>query len=176
MVLSSRRRHKKRIFEEGIDHSGRGITQEQEGSNEDETELFGGKQLASAFYMAHEEDSANSNVQRVLQRGFQVNIRLRSLPLDVKIQIAKHSHRHYDGIKITVLEMIAGVAEVQQTFCENFVSQTYELEYLRRKATTHITACTRNMCRCVVLVCCAVCVCGECRGVRKLMACFELCL
>ena len=75
MVLSSQRRCKNRIFEEGIDHSGRGTRQEQEGSNEDETELFGGKQLAYALYMAYEEDSANSNVQRVLQHGYQVNIR-----------------------------------------------------------------------------------------------------
>ena len=37
MVLSSQRRYKKRILEEGIDHSGRGIPQGQEGSNEDET-------------------------------------------------------------------------------------------------------------------------------------------
>ena len=43
MVLSSQRRCKKRIFDAGIDHSGRGIPQGQEGSNEDETELFGGK-------------------------------------------------------------------------------------------------------------------------------------
>ena len=114
MVLSSQRHNKKRIFEERIDHSGRGITQGQEGSNEDETELFGGKQLAYAFCMAYEEDSANSNVQRALQQGYQVNMRPRSLPLDVQIEIVKHSSRHHDGIKITVPEMIAGVAEVQQ--------------------------------------------------------------
>ena len=75
MVLSSQRRYKKRFFEELFDHSGRGIRQGQEVSNEDETELFGGKQLAYAFYMAYEEDLANSNVQRVLQHGYQVNIR-----------------------------------------------------------------------------------------------------
>ena len=112
MVLTSQRRYKKRIFEEGIDHSGRGILQEQDGSNEDETELFGGKQLAYAFYTAYEEDARNSNVQRVLQQWYQVNLRHRSLPLDVKIEIVKHSNRHHDGIKITVLEMIAGVAAV----------------------------------------------------------------
>ena len=58
MVLTSQR-----IFEEGIEHSGRGIPQGQEGSNEDETELFGGTQVAYAFYVAYEEDSAKSNVQ-----------------------------------------------------------------------------------------------------------------
>ena len=42
----------------------------------------------------------------------------RSLPLDVKIEIVKHSNRHDDGIKITVLE-IAGVAEVQQAFANS---------------------------------------------------------
>ena len=72
-----------------------------------------------AFYMAYEEDSANSNVQRVLQHGYQVNIRPRSLPLDVKIEIVKHSNRHHDGIKIMVPEMIAGVAEVQQAFANS---------------------------------------------------------
>ena len=50
------RRHKKPIIEEGSDHSGRGISQSQEGSNEDETELFGGRQLACAFCMAWEEN------------------------------------------------------------------------------------------------------------------------
>ena len=59
--------------------------------------------LADAFYMACEEDSATSKVQRVLQQGYQVNMRLRSLPL-----------RRHDHIKIIVLGMIAGVAEVQQ--------------------------------------------------------------
>ena len=58
MVLSSQRRYKKRIFEEGIDHSGRGISQGQEGSNEDEVELFGGKQWAHASYMTYEDCSA----------------------------------------------------------------------------------------------------------------------
>ena len=101
MVLSSQHRFKKRIFEEGIDHSGRDIPQDQEGSNEDETELFGGKHLACAFYVAYEEDSANSNVQRVLQQGYPVKLRPRSLPLDVKIEIVKHSNSHHDGIKIT---------------------------------------------------------------------------
>ena len=141
MVLSSQRRYKKRIFEEG-----RGISQGQEGSNEDETELFGGKQLAHAFYMAYEQDSANSNVQRVLQHVYQVNIRPRTLPLDVKIEIVKHSNRHHDGIKITVPEMIARVAEGSASCCEFFASQIYELERLvRRKSDYHITACTRNM-------------------------------
>ena len=59
-------------------------------------------------------DSANSNVQRVLQQRNLVNLRPRTLPLDVKIEIVKHSNRHHDGIKITVLEMIAVVSEVQQ--------------------------------------------------------------
>ena len=114
-----------------------------EGSNEDETGLFGGKQLA---YMAYDEGSANSNVQRVLQHGYQVNIRPRSLPLDVKIEIVKHSNRRHDGIKISVPEMIAGVAEVKQAFCKFFVSQTDELKDLRaEKATAHIAACTRSM-------------------------------
>ena len=68
-------------------------------------------------HMAYEEDSAHSNVQRVPQQGYQVNMRPRSLPpLDVKIEIVKQSNRHHDGIEITVLEMIAGVAEVQQAF------------------------------------------------------------
>ena len=107
-MLNSQRRHKKRIVEEGIDNSGRGISQGQEGSNEDETELFGGKQSAYDFYMAYEKASANSNVQCVLQQGYQVNMRPRSLPLDVKIEIV-------DGIKRTVLQMIAGVAEIQQS-------------------------------------------------------------
>ena len=52
---------------------------------EDETELFGSEQLACAFYMACDEDPSNSNVQRVLQEGYQVAVRPRSLPLDVKI-------------------------------------------------------------------------------------------
>ena len=90
------------------------MPQVQEGSNEDETELFGGKQLAHAFCMACEEDLANNTVQRVLQQGYQVNMRPRSLPLDVKIEISKHPKRHHDGIKITVPEMISGAAEVQQ--------------------------------------------------------------
>ena len=59
---------------------------------------------------------SNSNVQRVLQRGYQVNVRHRSLPLDVKIEFVKHTNRHHDGINITVPEMIAKVAEVQQAF------------------------------------------------------------
>ena len=88
-----------RIFEEGIDHSGRGITQGQEGSNEDETELFGGTQVAYVFCMAYEEVSANSNVQSVLQQGYRANMRPRPLPLDVKIEIVKHSNRHHDAIK-----------------------------------------------------------------------------
>ena len=94
MVLTSQR-----IFEEGIEHSGRGIPQGQEGSNEDETELFGGTQVAYAFYVAYEEDSAKSNVQCVLQQGYRANMRPRPLPLDVKIKIVKHSNRHHDAIK-----------------------------------------------------------------------------
>ena len=66
--------------------------------------------------MAYEEDSSNSNVQRVLQQACQVNLRPRTLPLDVKIEIVKHSNRHHDGIVITVLEMVACVADVQQAF------------------------------------------------------------
>ena len=120
-VWRRQRFFKERIFEEGIDHSGGGILQGQEEATEDETELFGGEQLANAFFMVYEEDSSNSNVQRVLQHGYQVNFRLRAVPLDVKIEIVKHSNRHHDGIKITVQEMIAGVAAVQQAFCEFFV-------------------------------------------------------
>ena len=48
-----------------------------------------------------------------------MSIRPRTLPLDVKIDISKHSNRHHDGIKITVLEMIAGVASVQQAFANS---------------------------------------------------------
>ena len=68
--------------------------------------------------MAHEEDSAKP-AMCVLQHRYQVNIRPRSLPLDVKIEIVKHSNRHHDGIKITVPEMITGVAEVQQAFANS---------------------------------------------------------
>ena len=67
------------------------------------TDLFSGKQFAFAFHMAHEEDSSNSSLQRVLQQGCQVNFRPRTPPLHVKIEIVKHSNRHHDG-----------VAEVQQ--------------------------------------------------------------
>ena len=52
-----------------------------------------------------------------------MNIRPRSLPLDVKIETVKHSNRHHDGIKITVPEMIAGVAEVQQAFANSLSAQ-----------------------------------------------------
>ena len=69
--------------------------------------------------MAYAEDCANSNVQRVLQQVYQVNMRHRSLPLDVKIEIVKHANRHHDCIKITVLEMTAGIAEVQQAFASS---------------------------------------------------------
>ena len=64
---SAQRRFKKMIFEETIDHSGRGIPQGHEGLTEDETELFGGNQLGCAFQMAYDEDPSNGNVQRVLQ-------------------------------------------------------------------------------------------------------------
>ena len=146
MVLSSQRCYKKRIFEEGIDHSDRGLSQGQEGSTEDETELFGGIQLAYAFYMAYEEDCSNSNVQRVLQLGYQVSLLPRTLPLDVKIEIVKHSNRHHDGIKVTVLEMISGVAEVQQSFAKCFVSQSYELKDLRAEIRLHILRHGREIC------------------------------
>ena len=99
--------------------TGQGISHGQEESNEDETELFGGKQLAFALYMAYEEDSANSNVQRVLQQGYQVNMRPRSVPLDVKIEIVKHSNKDHDGINISVPEMIAGVDDVQRAFANS---------------------------------------------------------
>ena len=58
-------------------------------------------------------------MQRVLQQGYHVTLRLRTLPLDVKIKIVKHSNRHYDGNETTVHEMIAGVAEFQQAFASS---------------------------------------------------------
>ena len=79
--------------------------------------------MLHAFYMSYEEDSAKRNVQRVLQQGYQVNMRPRSLPLDVKIEIVKHSNRHHDGIKIILLEMIAGVSEVQQAFANSLAAK-----------------------------------------------------
>ena len=48
-----------------------------------------------------------------------MNFGFRTLPLDDKIEIVKQSNRHHDGIKIDVLEMIAGVAEVQQAFANS---------------------------------------------------------
>ena len=63
--------------------------------------------------MAYEEDSSNSNGQRVLHQEYQVNFRPRTLQVDVKIEI------FHDGVTITVLEMIAGVAEVQQAFAKS---------------------------------------------------------
>ena len=83
--------------------------------------------------MAYEEDSANSNVQRVLQQGYQVNMRPRSLPLDVKIEIFKHSNRHHDGIKLTVPEMIAGVAEVQQALANSLLAKHMNSESCAQK-------------------------------------------
>ena len=73
-------------------------------------------------------------------------MRLRSLPLDVKIEIVKRSNKHHDGIKITVPQIIAGVAEVQQAFCEFFVSQTYELKDLRAETRLHILRHVREKC------------------------------
>ena len=86
-------------FPDAIVHSGRGIAQGQEVLTEDETELFGSKQLACVFYIAYCEDPSNSNVQRVLQEGYQVTMRHRSLPLDVNIEIVENSNRHHDVIK-----------------------------------------------------------------------------
>ena len=82
--------------------------------------------------MAYEEDSSNNNGQRVLQQGYQVNLRPRTLPLDVKIEI------DHDGITMTVLEMIAGVAEVQQAFANSFSAKHVErqlhiLRHVREK-------------------------------------------
>ena len=52
--------------------------------------------------MAYDEDPSNSNVQRVLQQGYQVDMRLRSLQLDVKIEIRQAlpqtSRRHQNDI------------------------------------------------------------------------------
>ena len=65
MMLSSQRRYRKHNFEEGIDHSGGGMNQGQEGSNEDETELFSGKHGIRRRFCKQ---------QCATQHGYQVNI------------------------------------------------------------------------------------------------------
>ena len=77
----------------------------------------------------------------MLQHGYQVNIRLRTLPLDVKIKIVKNSNRHHDDIKITVLEMIAGVAEVQQAS-----SNSLSAKHMNSRRRLHILRHVREIC------------------------------
>ena len=90
--------------------------------------------------MAYEEDSSNNNGQRVLHQEYQVNFRPRTLQVDVKIEI------FHDGVTITVLEMIGGVAEVQQAFAKSFFSQTCELKDLRAERRLHILRHVREKC------------------------------
>ena len=139
MVLSSQRRQGNESSKKGsttwVEHFPRARE-----STEDVTELFGGKQLAYAFYMAYEEDSSNSNGQRVLHQEYQVNLFPRTLPLDVKIEIV------HNGVTIAVLEMVGGVAEVQQAITKSFFSQPCELKDLRAERRLHILRHVRGKC------------------------------
>ena len=102
LVLSSERRCKKRMFEERMAHTGRGISLGQEGSNEDETELFGGKQIGFCF--------PHGIRRRFCEQQCATRVAAR-VPSEHASSIAaagrqerdvKHSNRHHDGINITV--------------------------------------------------------------------------